>query len=67
MLGTNDLCELDKESKKLSMRLNKLLCNEVVEWCRYDKCREELVIRFLSGRTLFIDNILDKYDISING
>jgi hypothetical protein len=67
MLAASSLFELDKESKMLSKRLNKLLYNEVVEWCRYDKCREELVIRFLSGRTLFIDNISDKYDISING
>ena len=60
------LRDLDEASRDFSERLNDLIFKETVAWCRFDGSRNELTIRFHSGRTLFVDNIKDVQDISVN-
>jgi hypothetical protein len=57
--------DLDMADRKLSQQGLELLKGKTVQKYRWDSKRKELCLEFEDGTRLFIDNILDEYDISI--
>lgn len=58
---------LNEADTEFSQECTEQLAGSKVDRCRYDSDRRELLIEFVCGRRLFIDNIHEPDDITIGG